>query len=418
MYKKLLLLLGLVMATALAQARTIKNKNITIGHVDSIASVVLKEKRQLWVYVPASARDLTYLPQRYPVVYLLDGDAFFASTTGMIGQLSEGFLTNVFPEMIVVGILNTDRMRDFTPNHVTSSAVVAASGLKTSGGGENFTTFLAQELIPYIDAHYPTSPHRTLVGHSLGGLLVLNTLVHHTSLFDNYVALDPTVYWDEERLLKQACEVLAQPRFAGRSLFVASANTQPAGLDSVQILRDTSLEATITRAKWTLRDALARNPRNGLRAAYKHYPTATHNTVPLLATYDALQFLFKPYALSPAATVEWLGPTAKVEGAALLLEAHYRQVSTQMGYLVQPPERFINEFAYHLLQNEQAARALGFFQLNVRSYPTSFNAHDSLGDCYLALGKRTLAAESYTKALQLHENPDTRQKLAQLKAKK
>jgi predicted alpha/beta superfamily hydrolase len=193
MYKKLLLLLGLVMATALTQAQTIKNKNITIGHVDSIASVVLKEKRQLWVYVPASARDLTYLPQRYPVVYLLDGDAFFASTTGMIGQLSEGFLTNVFPEMIVVGILNTDRMRDFTPAHVTSSAVVAASGLKTSGGGENFTTFLAQELIPYIDTHYPTSPHRTLVGHSLGGLLVLNTLVHHTSLFDNYVALDPSV---------------------------------------------------------------------------------------------------------------------------------------------------------------------------------------------------------------------------------
>lgn len=418
MHKKLLLLLALVMATALAQAQTVNNKAIIIGRVDSITSAVLKEKRQLWVYVPASARSSIYLPQRYPVVYLLDGDAFFASTTGMIGQLSEGFLTNVFPETIVVGILNTDRMRDFTPTRVTSSAVVAASGLKTSGGGENFTTFLAQELLPYIDAHYPTSPHRTLIGHSLGGLLVLNTLVHHTSLFENYVALDPTMYWDEERLLKQTSDALAQPRFAGRSLFVASANTQPAGLDSVQILHDKSLEAATTRAKWTLRDALARNPRNGLRAAYKYYPTATHNTVPLLATYDALQFLYKPYALSPAATVELLGPTAKVEGAASLLAAHYQEVSTKMGYLVQLPERFVNEFAYHLLQNEQAVRALGFFQLNVRSYPTSFNAHDSLGDCYLALSKRTLAAESFTKALQLHENTDTRQKLAQLQAKK
>ena len=69
-------------------------------------------------------------------------------------------------------------------------------------------------------------------------------------------------------------------------------------------------------------------------------------------------------------------------------------------------------------QDSKAARALGFFQLNVRSYPASFNAHDSLGDCYVELGKGSLAAESYTKALQLKENSDTRQKLRQLQTKK
>ena len=122
--------------------------------------------------------------------------------------------------------------------------------------------------------------------------------------------------------------------------------------------------------------------------------------------------------MSPGATVELFGPTSKVENAALSLEAHYRRVTAQMGYVALPPEPFVNEFAYSLLQDSKAARALGFFQLNVRSYPASFNAHDSLGDCYVELGKGSLAAESYTKALQLKENSDTRQKLRQLQTKK
>ena len=414
MYKKLLLLLALCLGAALAPAQTIQRNDILIGHVDSIASTLLKEKRAFWIYVPASASNPTYLPQRYPVVYLLDGDTYFASVMGMIRQLSEDFLTNVIPEMIVVGIPNTNRLRDFTPTQATSSAVIPASALQFSGGGENFTAFLAQELLPYVEAHYPTSPYRTLIGHSLGGVLVMNTLVHHTHLFNSYVALDPTMFWDEQKLLQQTQVELAQPRFAGRSLFVASANTQPPGLDSARIARDTSLEATITRAKWTLRAALARYPHNGLRTAYKYYPAETHNTVPLLATYDALHFLFQPYALSPSATVDLFGPASKVENAASLLEAHYRRVTAQMGYLALPPEPFVNEFAYSLLQDGKAARALGFFQLNARSYPTSFNAHDSLGDCYVELGNRSLAAESYGKALQLQENSETRRKLTQL----
>jgi predicted alpha/beta superfamily hydrolase len=418
MYQKLLLLLGVFMAAARAQAQTIEHNAIVLGHVDSVASNVLHEQRKFWVYVPASARNPTYQPQRYPVVYLLDGDAYFASVTAMARQLSEDFLTNVFPEMIVVGIPNTNRLRDFTPTRATSSAVIPTSALKESGGGEQFTAFLAQELLPYVAAHYPASSYRALIGHSLGGVLVMNTVVHHPDLFTSYVALDPTMFWDEQKLLGQAKAALARPQYQGHTLFVASANTQPPGLDSAQIQHATSLEAVITRAKWTLRDELAHNPHNGLRWAYKNYPSETHNTVPLLATYDALHFLFQPYALSPAVTVELFGPVSKAKNAASLLEAHYRQVSRQMGYVALPPEPFVNDFAYYLLQSGKTTRALSFFQLNARSYPASFNAHDSLGDCYLALGQRALAADSFTKALQLKDNAETRQKLAQVQAKK
>lgn len=413
MRKQILLFLCLLLAT-LARAQTIQGTAIVLGRVDSVASAVLKEQRKFWVYVPASARSSTYLPQRYPVVYLLDGDAYFVSVTGMVRQLSEDFLTNVFPEMIVVGILNTNRLRDFTPTRATRSAVIPASALPASGGAENFTTFLAQELIPYVEAHYPTVPYRVLIGHSLGGLLVVNTLVYHPALFNGYVALDPTVFWDEQRLLRQAPAALARPQFAGRTLFVASANTQPPGRRAQQLRHDASLEAVVTRAKWTLRDELRRHPHNGLRAAYRYYPTETHNTIPLPATLDALHFLFRPYALSPGTTVRLFSPASADAHAARQLEAHYRQVAAQMGYPALPPEPFVNDFAYSLLQNGQPRRALEFFQLNARSYPTSFNALDSLGDCYAELGQPNLAAAAYTKALALRANEETQRKLRQL----
>lgn len=412
---KLLLLMFLLVGSALAQAQTVKNNAIVIGSVDSVTSVVLKEKRTLWVSVPASAKDPTYLPQRYPVVYLLDGDDWFTTTTGLLQKLSE-FPHSICPEMIVVGIPNTDRTRDLTPSTSTTDTDMPAAVLKASGGGENFTAFLEKELIPYIDAHYPTTAHRTLIGHSFGGLLVLNTLVHHPSLFDNYVAIDPSMFWDQEKLLTQAHEALAQPRFTGRALFVASANET--GQDSMQVLKDTSIGGAMTRSNWKLRDELARNRRNGLRSAYHYYPADGHNSVPLPATYDALHFLFSAYAFSPAAINDLGKPDPTVQTAALL-ETHYRQVSAQAGYPVLPPEATVNALAYYRLsQPGQAAQSLALFQLNVRSYPTSFNVHDSLGDYYQSQGQPALAIAAYTKALQLKETPETRQKLTKLQAKK
>lgn len=414
---KQLLLVWLCTLATLAQAQTIQHNALTIGSVDSVASAVLKEKRKVWVYVPAGANDLTYAQQRYPVLYLLDGDAHFASVMGMVQQMSMVNGNTVCPEMIVVGIPNTNRTRDLTPTHATSAPGLPAEALKTSGGGENFTAFLERELIPYIDAHYPTTPHRTLVGHSFGGLLVMNTLLHHPSLFENYVALDPSMWWDGQKLLHEAPALLAQPRYAGRALFVGIANTMPTGFDTVQVRRDTSPATDFMRSKLTLRDELASHPANGLRVRSKYYPNDTHSSLPLPATYDALRYLFQSYAPAPATLFDLFEPGIKTKPAALV-EAHYQGVSAAMGYPVLPPEPMVNDLAYYLLQSNQQANALAMFQLNARNYPTSFNAHDSLGDYYSAQKQPALAIAAYTKALQLKEVPATRQKLGKLKAKK
>ncbi|GAC1369909.1 MAG: hypothetical protein NVSMB30_08080 [Hymenobacter sp.] len=224
---KLILLSLLCCAANVAQAQTIKNGAIVIGQVDCLTSTVLNEQRKVWVSVPASASDPTYAKQRYPVMYLLDGDRHFAYTSGMIQRLSR--VTNkLHPEMIVVGIPNTLRTRDLTPSRPTSGEGMSPEELKTAGGGENFTAFLEKELIPYIEAHYPATSHRTLIGHSFGGLLVMNTLVHHSNLFENYVAIDPSMDWDGEKLLKQAHEAFDQPRFKGGARYLLPLPIRPA----------------------------------------------------------------------------------------------------------------------------------------------------------------------------------------------
>ena len=155
---------------------------VVIGSIDSIHSKILNEQRKIWVYVPNSASNDIYSKQRYPVVYLLDGDWHFYSVVGMIHQLSSVNGNTICPEMIVVGIPNTDRTRDLTPTHIDSYLELDSTFCKNSGGEENFISFIEKELMPHIDSLYPTAPYRTFVGHSFGGLTVMNTLIHHTNL--------------------------------------------------------------------------------------------------------------------------------------------------------------------------------------------------------------------------------------------
>jgi predicted alpha/beta superfamily hydrolase len=155
----LLALASLVTFTSIAQT---DNNKIVIGKIDSVNSTVLKENRKIWVYLPNTEPNNK---QRYPVLYLLDGEGHFQSVAGMIQQLSQVNGNTILPEMIVVGIPNTDRTRDLTPTHIVSDLPMMDSGFsKNTGGGENFAAFMEKELIPYIDSKYQTQPFRLLVG--------------------------------------------------------------------------------------------------------------------------------------------------------------------------------------------------------------------------------------------------------------
>lgn len=394
----LLVLLLLASATGYAQ----KDNRIVIGTTETVHSSILSEDRAILVHIPQGQPG-----QRYPVLYVLDGEDHFESAVAITEQLS-----GVFPQLIVVGIANTVRQRDLTPNKGHVGKILSAAQSAKSGGGENFISFLEKELIPYIDSHYPTAPYRILSGHSLGGLATLNVFFYRTALFNAYVASDPSLWWDDQRWIKTAEATSLKKDFANRRLFIAVANNIPPGYDIQSILKDTTGLSPVTQTVLPFVDFLRQNKLQGLEWTSKFYPNERHGTVELNAEFDALRYIFGDYEFNVRLFdqhPDW--------NQDAMLTAHYRQVSQRMGYTVLPPEDMVNELAYTLLEKHQMPQALALFERNITNYPNSANAFDSIGDYYLAAGNKPQAIQAFSKSLSLGDMKETRQKLDALRGK-
>ena len=400
MRKSILLLPAMVIAMyCAAQSDTV----ISIGKVDSVYSPTLKENRKIWVYLPNTSGG-----QRYPVVYLLDGDGHFQSVVGMIQQLSQVNGNTVVPEMIVVGIPNTDRTRDLTPTHITSDLPMMDSNFsRTTGGGENFTRFIEKELMPHIDSLYPTQPYRLLIGHSFGGLTVMNIITNHTKLFNAYIAIDPSMWYDKEQFLKATEKKLSAQKFTGTRLYLGIANTMPEGMTLEKMKKDTSADTRHIRSIFALDKFIRSNPQNGLQFASKYYGDDDHGSVPLISEYDGLRFIFSWYRLK-LSNDDFLSPTSKI---AEKLKNHYATVSKEFGYKVSPPEMQVNGLGYFALSQNQYDKAAALFEMNIANYPESGNAYDSYADLLLARKDTAAAIVHFKKAYSMTKSEETRQKL-------
>ena len=398
---KFLFLIILALATVAVIAQQ-KDNRIVIGTADTVNSKILNEKRVVYIHVPDGHKN-----QRYPVLYVLDADQHFQSAVAIVEQIS-----GIIPNMVVVGITNTDRERDMTPNHVQPNRLVNASEAKHTGGGENFMAFIEKELIPYVDAHYPTTSYRTITGHSLGGLAVMNAFVNHQNLFNTYVAIDPSIWWQGEQWIKQAEQKLTTQHIENEALFVGIANNIPAGFDTVSIVSDTTGKAPVTHAVLPFVHWLQQKQLPGLRWGYKFYPNEWHGSVELNAEYDALRYLFGFYHF------DMNNLRAHPElNADSLIAAHFDAVSAKLGYKVPPNESLVNDVAYTYWGMGKKNVAYTLFKRNTENYPQSANAFDSLGEFYEAQGDKQKAIEAYTKSLSLQETEDTQRKLNALKAK-
>lgn len=401
-------LLFLFPTLSFGQTQLQTDNKIILGTIDTVYSALLHEKREVLVYVPHAGTKNSKDSTRYPVVYLLDGPDFFHYVTGTAQYLSA---IGKMPEMMVVAIVNTDRRRDLTPTHSISwsDGEQDPVGLKTTGGGENFISFIQKELIPYIDKHYHTAPYRMFVGHSLGGLTVFNALINHPELFNSYVAIDPTLWWDNQMLLKRAPVALAQNDYKNKSLFFATANTMDKGRDTLAMLADTTGNFQI-RANFRFRNLLQQNNGSKLQWSWKYYKEDNHASVPLGAVHDAFRTLFKGYELSKE-----LSDTSIT---AEFIKNHYRNVSKMLGYTVLPAQNTINSLGYNFLEARLYGKAFGFFKMNIDNYPGSANAYDSMGDFYVETNNPKKAIEAFKQSLALKEVPETKKKLEKLQAKK
>ncbi len=383
---------------SVAGAQSAATGTITIGTVDSMPSTILKEQRKFLVYTPPSYHDSTYLPRQYPVLYLLDGDAHFHSVTGLLQILGTGVNgTFVVPEMIVVAIPNTDRMRDLTPTLVEKDFEGKPQPyLKNTGGMPNFLHFLKTELIPRIETTYRTAPYRVLVGHSLGGIAAISALYTIPETFNAYVAIDPSLWYDDRLLLKKAKEHFSKPGLANRTLYVGQANTINAA--------DTAMNVHFNSIA-QFNGVLESYNQSGLRYGFKYYGAEDHGSVPLIAEYDALRFIFDGYK----------GDLFKALEAPTYVREHFARVSTKLGYTVLPPESMV-DFLGRIEMPRDTTKAIALFQLNAELYPSSPKAYNSLGDAWMAKGDMQKAIVNFEKSAALNpRNQHARDMIRKLK---
>jgi predicted alpha/beta superfamily hydrolase len=276
MYRKILISICIVLPMHL-----FAQSDICIGKSDTLYSSVLNEKRAVWIHLPKSYEDSA--SKRYPVIYLLDGDLFFHALVAIQRSYSGG-RQPLMPECIIVGVMNTDRTRDLTP---TKSAF-RRDGKRydgdpeMGGGSESFTDYLCKELRSKINKAYRTNGTNILVGHSFGGLFALTTLFRHPELFDSYVALDPSFWWDNGVIYHIANQYIANSVNI-KKLFVGVA---------VQLRADT------TNIHWQVADnlkdkILSEADKNGLQVIWKDFSDETHGTIPFVGMANAFKTLFK-----------------------------------------------------------------------------------------------------------------------------
>ncbi|QIE60473.1 alpha/beta hydrolase [Rasiella rasia] len=210
-----LLIVGVVCSQNSTSSKAIP---FTIGETVSVQSEILQENRTLNIYLP---RGYDESKKKYPIIYLLDGsaDEDFIHIAGLV-QFGSFSWINMLPESIVVGISNIDRKRDFT---FPSTVKLDQEEFPTSGGSEKFIQFLERELQPFIASRYKVSEEKTIIGQSLGGLLAAEILLKKPSLFNNYIIVSPSTWWDNESILKQE----ATKTWAPKQVYIAGGTEGP-----------------------------------------------------------------------------------------------------------------------------------------------------------------------------------------------
>lgn len=183
-----------------------------------IESPRLGEVRRINVYLPPGYDRCA--ADRYDVLYMPDGGTAedFPHVASAVDELIRA--SRIRP-MIVVGLENTNRRRDMTgPTDDPADLEVT----KTPGGSGKLRDFLRYELQPIVDARYRTNGERAIIGESFAGLFIVESMLRAPGLFDTYIALDPSLWWNKGRMTQEAAAILAAWPADGKArLFLASA---------------------------------------------------------------------------------------------------------------------------------------------------------------------------------------------------
>nr|WP_314606436.1 alpha/beta hydrolase-fold protein [uncultured Janthinobacterium sp.] len=254
-------------ATATSSAAT----PLVIGESFSIDSQALQEKRHINVYM-ARAWD-TPPDAPLPVLYMPDGGVA-EDFLHVAGLLQVSVANGTMRPFMLVGMQNTQRRRDLTgPTDSAEDRKIAP----VVGGAAAYRAFIRDELMPEIKRRYRTTGETAIVGESLAGLFVVETYLLEPQLFNHYLAFDPSLWWNQGALPRQAATLMARGKPGKHSLYLAA-----------------SSEAGIAIEVQRLAEVLQKQPPSSLQWHVEKMPEETHGTIYHPAALKAFRSVFKP----------------------------------------------------------------------------------------------------------------------------
>jgi predicted alpha/beta superfamily hydrolase len=347
---------------------------ITIGRQFVIKSRELNQDRTIWLYLPDSYDNSD---QAYPVMYITDAGIHFFHFAGIVDFQAQ---VNRMPEMIIVAVTNIDRTYDLTP---PGSAEETQTWGK-NGGADKFINFFRNDLIPYIEENYRTQPFRIHAGWSFGGLFVGHSFITDPNLFDAYISISPTNWWNNNSTIIKTDELLSDFPLKNKFYYMT------VGSETEQMIKGTQ----------DMADVFAKYPDHGVEFTYKFMEKENHGSIPHRTLYDALELLYEDWEFET--TSEFME-----QPSLMAIDEHFANLSNRFGYKITTPEDLLNNIAYRIMGQGNHAVAIELFEANTERYPESANVYDGLGDGFTAAGDLRKALKNYKKAVKLGEETNS-----------
>ena len=277
---------------------------VSIGERVSVPSKILGKPHELLIYTPPSY-DYSQ-QQRFPVLYIVDGDYNFHYLTGLIELWSN--ISAFMPEMVVVGISGGDTA---SYRSLVKLPLNPASGDSDAGRAGMMLDAMKAEIMPHVNAHFRTNNFNVLGGHSIGGLFVTYAAIHQPALFDRFIAVSPSLWWQGGIMKDHVAGYLKDNPEVKSQLYITLANEQGMGVHGFI-------------------EMLQAQRRGDFKYQFKQFPDETHGSVGLASYQWAMFDIFKASRLSER---YFESPAAVSDYAKSLTQAYGRVMPIPSGFL-------------------------------------------------------------------------------------
>ncbi|MCW8093197.1 alpha/beta hydrolase-fold protein [Alteromonas sp. ASW11-130] len=335
-------------------------------HTERIQSEVLNEERTVTVQLPKSYDKNP--DKKYPVIYRLDGATNLVMMNAVLESLQA---QSAAPEVIIVAIENTERLRDLYPTVNRDPNGPVGIG----GGGANFLNFITTELMPVIESKYRVHDFRVIAGASAAGVFSLYAVQKNPALFDAALAYSPAVWWNYGATGKTTVAFLKNATALDHFIYTAIGN-----------------EAAPMRSYYdNMIVGIKENQPKGLRWVNETFENVPHNLVSSAAGFSAYHNLFYSEFMQPH----------HYDGSLSSIEEYYKNVSNQRGEHIEAAEWIIRELGYYYVNQQNFEEATKLFKYGIEHYPNSPDAYNGLAYGYEQSGQYRKSLEQVNKALSL-----------------